>query len=135
MRVLRSKHQVIAAGKELHNCAASYALAVEQKRLILVVLRNPNGRAVAMGHHNLHGAWPRGGWIDIREACNKQPSEETLEHFRIYRRIFRQWHSVHFAPNVHDRRRRPNTIGGGQRRRRRRRMAMEEMMKTVELFI
>jgi hypothetical protein len=35
MRVLRSKHQVIAAGEELHNCAASYALDVEQKRLVL----------------------------------------------------------------------------------------------------
>jgi hypothetical protein len=67
-----------------------------------------------MGHHNLHtvhGAWPEGGWIDVLEASNKQPSEETLEHFRMYRRIFQRWHSAHIVPNKRDRHRRPNMIG------------------------
>jgi hypothetical protein len=103
MRVLRSKHQIIDAGEQLHNCAAtdpSYASRAERKQLVLVVMCDENGQPKAMGQHNIRGQWPEGGWSVIREAYNHMPSEQTLARFRRYGSTFRSWHRGQFARPV-----------------------------------
>jgi len=63
-----------------------------------VLLEDDNGKAIALGSHPLKGAWPREGWTQIREACNRRPSEQTIDKYNEYSRTLRAWHRRTFVP-------------------------------------
>lgn len=99
IRVLRSNHEIGEAADKLGNCAHSYIHRVAQESLILVVLTNSKGKAIAMGSHPLRGTWNERGWQEIRESHNMRASEPTLDSFHRYSKTFRYWHRNVYVPS------------------------------------
>jgi len=102
LEVLRSRDDVIAVGKQLHNCAASYAKYVQNEKGVLVALRGQNGKAIALGWlrfnefcHVEPGSLPE--WGQIYEACNQSPSAEIVDTYRAYTSTVRNWYETVFV--------------------------------------
>jgi len=87
LAVLRSKHAIGEAGKRLHNCALSYTSSVERGACILVLLRDPSGKSVALGQFDI----ARAQWVQIREVNNRQPTDATRAAFTGYTATIRAW--------------------------------------------
>ena len=98
LKVLRSSHAIQRAANQLKNCARSYIHRVQQMKVVLILLEDNNGKAVALGMHPLQGEWTQEGWVQVREASNRQPSKESMDQFHGYSKIFRRWHRNTFVP-------------------------------------
>ena len=103
MRILRTKYEIVEAGKRLHNCIGrremGYISKVERRRSVLVcLLDEARKKPIAVGEHPLGGEWSPQGWMAIYETRNKSPSQEAVAAFHDYTKHFRRWHRNVFVP-------------------------------------
>ena len=94
LRVLRSSHEIERVGKELRNCAGSYAGEVRSGNYALVALFKGD-KVEALAGYALGGR----SW-DHRAvgSCNRDASEEVRARFDTFLPTLREWSN----PSCHD---------------------------------
>lgn len=101
MRVLRSNHDILQAGKDLKNCAWKYVKNVKNKKAVLVVLdkKNKPGQPKALGMIEYDGPDVSGTWSQIYLSCNREPSINDKKSFYDYEPTFHEWHRKQYPGN------------------------------------
>ncbi|KAJ1453280.1 hypothetical protein M885DRAFT_524673 [Pelagophyceae sp. CCMP2097] len=85
--VLRSSLELKTAGERLNNCALSYADKVQMRECVLVELRDASGKPTAIGQFDMAKA----EWVQIRETCNRMPTDATRAAFIGYTAVIQAW--------------------------------------------
>ena len=87
LRVLRSSHEIERVGKELHNCAGSYARRVRSGNYALVALFKGDKVEALAGY-----ARGRNSWDHMPVAsCNLNASKEFKARFDTFLPTLREW--------------------------------------------
>ena len=87
LRVLRSSHEIERVGKELHNCAGSYARRVRSGNYALVALFKGDKVEALAGY-----ARGRNSWDHMPVAsCNRNASKEFKARFDTFLPTLREW--------------------------------------------